>query len=169
MTAAIACPCNSSLDYQNCCARYHAGAKPAAAEDLMRARYSAYAQHNVEFIRDTSLPAQQAQLDMAAITDWSQNSQWLGLEVLAERIHADQRHATVEFIAHWQDAEGQHQHQETSLFIRPAEQWYFMILTCHCVQNAMHLARAAVVSSSKNAALPTYKSCQRNDHRLLVS
>ena len=45
----------------------------------------------------------------------------------------------------------------------------FMILTCHCVQNAMHLARAAVVSSSKNAALPTYKSCQRNDHRLLVS
>lgn len=125
MTAVIACPCNSNLDYQNCCGRYHAGAKPDCAEDLMRARYSAYAQHNVEFIRDTSLPAQQAQLDMAAIADWSQNSHWLGLEVLAERIHADQRHATVEFIAHWQDAEGQHQHQETSLFIRPAEQWYF--------------------------------------------
>lgn len=91
----------------------------------MRARYSAYAQHNIDFIRATSLPVQQAQLDMAAIADWSQNSQWLGLEVLSESIKADQRHATVEFIAHWQDAEGQHQHQETSLFIRPAEQWYF--------------------------------------------
>ncbi len=125
MTAVIACPCNSNLDYQNCCARYHAGATATTAQALMRARYSAYVQHNIEFIKDTSLPAQQAQLDMAAIADWSQNSHWLGLEVLAERIHADQRHATVEFIAHWQDAEGVHQHQEISLFIRPAEQWYF--------------------------------------------
>ena len=91
----------------------------------MRARYSAYAQHNIEFIKDTSLPAQQARLDMTAIAEWSQNSQWLGLEVVTENVSPNQRHATVEFIAHWQDAEGRHQHQETSLFIKPAEGWYF--------------------------------------------
>ena len=125
MPPIIACPCNSNLDYQNCCGRYHAGAIAMTPQALMRARYSAYVQHNIEFIRDTSLPAQQAHLDMAAITDWSQNSHWLGLEVLTECIHTEQRHATVEFIAHWQDAEGQHQHQERSLFIKPGEQWYF--------------------------------------------
>ncbi len=125
MTDVIVCPCNANTAFQDCCGRYHAGAQPDSAEQLMRARYSAYVQHNIEFIRDSSLPAQQAQLDMAAIAEWSQNSQWLGLEVLAERINSDQRHATVEFVAHWRDGEGLHQHQETSLFIKPAEQWYF--------------------------------------------
>ncbi|MDY0249713.1 MAG: YchJ family protein [Pseudomonas sp.] len=125
MTDLIACPCSANLDFKNCCGRYHSGALPDSAQTLMRARYSAYAKHNLEFIQHTSLPAQQAQLDMAAIAEWSQNSQWLGLEVISEHVSADQRHATVEFIAHWQDPEGRHQHQETSLFIKPAERWYF--------------------------------------------
>jgi len=125
MTAILSCPCTSNMAYQECCGRYHNGALAASAHSLMRARYSAYAQHNIEFIKSTSLPSQQAQLDMRSIAEWSQNSQWLGLNVIAERVAQDQRHATVEFIAHWQDAEGRHQHQETSLFIKPAERWYF--------------------------------------------
>ena len=91
----------------------------------MRARYSAYAKQNIDFIRDTTLPAQQADLDIAGISEWSLNSQWLGLEVIAEHSSTDQRHATVEFIAHWQDAEGRQQHQEKSLFIKVDEHWYF--------------------------------------------
>lgn len=125
MTAISLCPCNPDITYQNCCGRYHAGATADSAHTLMRARYSAFARHNIEFIRATTLPAQQAQLDMAAIIEWSQNSQWLGLDVIAEHIQQDQRHATVEFIAHWQDAQGRQQHQETSLFIKPDACWYF--------------------------------------------
>lgn len=125
MTAISNCPCNPNIAYQDCCGLYHAGAKPSSAQALMRARYSAYAKQNIEFIRDTSLPAQQAQLDMDAIAQWSQSSQWLALEILTEGISQDQRHATVEFIAHWQDAQGRHQHQENSLFIKPAKDWYF--------------------------------------------
>ena len=83
----------------------------------MRARYSAYVKGDIEFIIATSLPVQQTQLDTAAMTAWSQNSQWLGLEVLTETLAPDLRHATVEFIAHWQDSQGQQQHQEKSLFI----------------------------------------------------
>ena len=125
MTAVITCPCQSESTFQDCCERYHAGRLPDSAQHLMRARYSAYTQHNIEFIRDTTVPAQQAELDLTAISEWSQNSQWLGLEVISESISADQRHAIVVFIAHWQDAEGRHQHQESSLFIKPAERWYF--------------------------------------------
>ena len=125
MTTSIACPCNPNLAFQDCCARYHLGTPADSAQQLMRARYSAYAKQNIEFIRASSLPAQQALLDIAAIREWSQNSQWLGLEVIAESISSNQRHAQVEFIAHWQDASGRHQHHETSLFIKPAERWYF--------------------------------------------
>lgn len=125
MIEASPCPCTPSFLYTDCCGRYHSGAIPSTAQDLMRARYSAYALQRLEFIKNTSLPAQQALLDMTAISQWSRNSQWLGLAVLAETLSASQRHATVEFIAHWQDAQGRQQHQERSLFIKPAERWYF--------------------------------------------
>ncbi len=125
MTAISTCPCNPNIAYQDCCARYHTGAIASTAQILMRARYSAYVKQNIEFIKNTSLPVQQTQLDMAAIAQWSENSQWLGLEILTETMASDQRHATVEFIAHWQDAQGRHQHQEKSLFIKPNAHWYF--------------------------------------------
>ena len=125
MTAISSCPCNPNTAYQDCCGRYHAGAIASTAHTLMRARYSAYVTHNIEFIKNTSLPAQQEQLDLQAIAEWSQNSQWLGLEVLSATVAEDQRHARVEFIAHWHDAQGRQQHQESSLFIKPAERWFF--------------------------------------------
>lgn len=125
MLATTSCPCTPGALYQNCCGPYHQGAIPNTAEALMRARYSAYALQHIEFIKTTSLPAQQALLDIDAISQWSRNSQWLGLEVLTATLSATQRHATVEFIAHWQDAQGRQQHQERSLFIKPAEHWYF--------------------------------------------
>ena len=125
MTAISTCPCNADRDYLNCCGRYHAGATANTPQELMRARYNAFARHSIEFINASTLPAQRVQLDMAAISHCSQNSQWLGLEVIAEHMHHDQRHATVEFIAHWQDAQGCHQHQETSVFVKPDNCWYF--------------------------------------------
>ena len=125
MTALLACPCNPNISYQDCCARYHLGAHPNNPQTLMRARYSAYVQHNIKFIKDTSLPAQQTLLDIAAITQWSHSAKWLGLELLNETVAHDQRHATVEFIAHWHDAQGPQQHQELSVFIKPNERWYF--------------------------------------------
>lgn len=125
MTALASCPCNPEKTYQQCCQRYHNGTTPSTAPALMRARYSAYVLHNIAFIKNTSLPAQQAHLDTDAIAQWSQNSQWLGLEINQTSLAPDQRHATVEFIAHWQDAQGQHQHQESSLFIKLGTHWYF--------------------------------------------
>lgn len=125
MTAVLPCPCNPNTSYSQCCAPYHAGQLPDTAQTLMRARYSAYVKHNIAFIQATTLTAQQEQLDLESIRQWSTGSEWLGLEVLDETLAHDQRHATVEFIAHWQDVQGPAQHQEVSLFIKPAEQWFF--------------------------------------------
>ncbi len=125
MTTISPCPCNPNISYLHCCEPYHCGALAHTAQTLMRARYSAFVKHNIDFIKASTLPAQQAQLDLESITQWSTESDWLGLDVINETLAADQRHATVEFIAHWQDAQGRQQHHETSLFIKPAEQWYF--------------------------------------------
>lgn len=125
MTVITPCPCNPQISYQACCQGYHEGAIPRSAAALMRARYSAFVKHNIDFIQASTLPAQQAQLDLDAIKQWSQHSDWQGLEVHSEALASDQSHSHVEFIAHWQDAQGRHQHQETSLFIKPAERWYF--------------------------------------------
>ncbi|MDK4565191.1 YchJ family metal-binding protein, partial [Kingella kingae] len=78
-----ACPCRSSLPYEQCCAplhRQHAHAQ--TAEQLMRSRYAAYATQNIAYIVQTTVPAQQHLLDTASIAAWSEQATWLGLDVL---------------------------------------------------------------------------------------
>src|SRR3990167_7362914 len=92
------CPCGSEHSLSECCGRYHAGTPAPDAERLMRSRYSAYALGLIDYLLRTTLPAQQAGLDSAAITAWSQQSQWLGLQVSgAEQIPGTPAHAWVTF------------------------------------------------------------------------
>lgn len=58
MPSAPPCPCTSGLRYRDCCARYHRGeAEPPDAEALMRSRYSAFAERQVEYLWRTLHPA----------------------------------------------------------------------------------------------------------------
>lgn len=50
------CPCGSTLKYKKCCQIYHQGAPPETALLLMKARYSAYAAGDVNFILATTHP-----------------------------------------------------------------------------------------------------------------
>lgn len=61
------CPCGSGDSLADCCGRYHDGAAAPCAQSLMRSRYSAYVLGNVDYLVATSLPAQQAELDMDGI------------------------------------------------------------------------------------------------------
>jgi SEC-C motif-containing protein len=47
------CPCGLGEPYDDCCGRYHRGAEPPSAELLMRARYTAYALGDREFLLRT--------------------------------------------------------------------------------------------------------------------
>lgn len=94
----------------------------------MRSRYSAFALGLLDYIRDTTHPAQQDSLDMADIAAWSQNSQWLGLQIHQHQgLRTQPPQHLVDFTAHWQDATGQqHQHHEQSTFVRIKGRWYFI-------------------------------------------
>ncbi|SEJ06330.1 SEC-C motif-containing protein [Azotobacter beijerinckii] len=121
------CPCGSGRRLDECCGRYLSGAPAPAAESLMRSRYSAYALGNIDYLLQTTLPAQQSGLDREAIRTWSLQSTWLGLEVEAVELPVGQpEHAFVTFSARWHDASGAHAHRERSAFVRHAGRWYFI-------------------------------------------
>jgi len=123
----VSCPCGSGDPLNACCGRYHAGAPAPSADLLMRSRYSAYVLGLIDYLQATTLPAQQASLDLQAMRDWSAASTWLGLEVEHSQLLGGQpEHALVSFIARWHDQTGEHSQHERSAFVQHAGRWYFI-------------------------------------------
>jgi len=51
--AAKDCPCGSGRSYKTCCAPFHQGAEPPDPTSLVRARYSAFALGEIDFLHRT--------------------------------------------------------------------------------------------------------------------
>ena len=121
------CPCGSNLSYQSCCQVFHTGQQHAPnALTLMRSRYSAFALQHLDYLKQTTVPAQQDLLDLAAIQSWSERATWLGLEILTFKEKIGQTHAQVEFIAHFSENGIAQQHQELSTFVCIENKWFFI-------------------------------------------
>lgn len=120
------CPCQSNKSYEDCCGRFHTHAQfPETAEQLMRSRYATYVLKNVPYIVDTTVPSQQALLNVQAIQAWAEETQWLGLQILnTESLTKTQ--SAVEFHAIFQGVEGEQTHHERSIFVKIDDRWYFV-------------------------------------------
>ncbi|MEZ5314930.1 MAG: YchJ family metal-binding protein [Chlamydiales bacterium] len=62
------CPCHSGKEYRACCKPYHNGQSPLKPIALMRARYSAYALKNVDYIIETTHSSHPDQ--MSSLKEW---------------------------------------------------------------------------------------------------
>lgn len=93
------CPCGSGKPYQACCGPFHTAARqPATAEQLMRARYSAYAVHHEAFLLVTWLPTTRP-----ARISFDPELVWTGLDILAASEGTPfHREGTVEFVASYE-------------------------------------------------------------------
>ena len=144
------CPCqihpsssaiSSPLLYKDCCQPYHdrlydsEDNKANTAERLMRTRYSAFVLIKPEYIVKTTLPAQQALLDIKAIESWAKETDWAGLEIVAHMPKLGKRHAQVEFKAHFKPTNNTDKvqaHHELSTFVKVKDKvnndvrWYFL-------------------------------------------
>lgn len=126
-----ACPCGLGV-YATCCQPLHLGtAQATTAAQLMRSRYSAFALQQIDYILQTTAIGQQSALDRAAIADWAQANQWLGLEVVQAQEKLDKTHAQVEFKAHYRALDAARTapaevHHEVSHFVWHAERCYFL-------------------------------------------
>lgn len=122
MTAPQQCPCNSQKEYSECCGKIHQDPKNAAsAEQLMRARYSAFVRQEIDFIYNTFHPTTRRFQNKKDIAIWAQENKWMQLEIVQSSTH------TVEFKAHFLDMDGQVQiHHEKSTFKQQQNYWYYV-------------------------------------------
>jgi SEC-C motif-containing protein len=92
----------------------------------MRSRYSAYAEHAVDYIIETCLPGGKNPIDRKQTRDWSEQSQWLGLKILSlDQGGAEDSRGTVEFEAAY-EREGQREtHHETASFKKEGGVWFY--------------------------------------------
>lgn len=122
------CPCGDDQPYADCCEPLHQGQAAAHAGRLMRSRYSAYVLGLIDYLVQTTLPAQQEQLEREAMAQWSRESRWLGLQVIEEDpASGGSARARVTFTVRWEDPDGhQRNHLESSDFCKRDGRWYFI-------------------------------------------
>lgn len=121
------CPCQSHKPYTDCCQPFHIGITlPETAEQLMRSRYTAYTQVNIDYIVATTVPSQQPLLDRQAMQHWGETTKWAGLAILSHNPALSKQHAHVEFKAFFETPNGIEAHHEHSLFVKIQQRWYFV-------------------------------------------
>ncbi len=145
----MTCPCLSQQPYSDCCQPLHLQQQIAlTAEQLMRSRYCAFVQKEIDYIIQTTVPAQQHLLNRQELLDWATETHWQKLDVLQHKMLGKQ-HAQVEFKAYFVTAdqpEKQHIHHECSAFVKIGEQWYFIDPT---VPNNMTMKQPCFCGSGK--------------------
>ncbi|MFB2538679.1 MULTISPECIES: YchJ family protein [unclassified Acinetobacter] len=140
-----------NIDYASCCQSFHTQhSTPQTAEQLMRSRYSAYVMGLIDYIVATTAPAQQQYLDKDAMSQWSKETDWQGLQVI-RHIVQDKIHSTVEFKAYFINDDELQAHHELSGFVKVDDKWYFLDPTTPC---NLTMKQACLCGSGKK-----FKAC----------
>lgn len=123
----ILCPCGSGNHYSECCEQIISGNRTAdTAEQLMRARYSAYVFAEMDFIYESTHPDHRQGYDHAGTKDWAETAEWQGLEIIGTTGGgADDSVGEVEFIARFNEKGDNREHHESGQFKRKDGHWYF--------------------------------------------
>ncbi|MCB9832627.1 MAG: YchJ family protein [Planctomycetes bacterium] len=122
----MSCPCGG-VSLQSCCGPYLAhAAKPATAEALMRARYTAFTLADMDYILGTHHPATVKKVDRDDTESWARDSIWQGLQILATRGGGpEDQEGTVEFIARFSYQDEVQEHHELAHFVRHEGDWIY--------------------------------------------
>jgi SEC-C motif-containing protein len=122
-----ACPCGSGRSFAECCEPYITGkSKAPTAEALMRSRYSAYAEHAVDYILNTCVRGVKDDIDVKQTRAWSEKSRWLGLKIIsAEKGGPGDTSGTVEFEAVYERDGLRDVHHERAGFKKQNGEWLY--------------------------------------------
>lgn len=117
------CPCGSGVDYSSCCEPLHDGTVEAQrAEQVMRARYSAYAKGMADYLFRTWHPRTRPD-DVTLEPDLT----WTGLQVTDVVAGGmDDEQGEVEFVAHFRAPDGEGVLRERSSFVRRGNRWVYV-------------------------------------------
>ena len=88
----------------------------------MRARYSSYVKHEIDYIINSCAEDEEvAEIDRKATEDWSRQSQWNGLQILRTEKGEKENEAIVEFTADYTLHQMHDLHHEISLWSQSSE------------------------------------------------
>jgi SEC-C motif-containing protein len=93
----------------------------------MRSRYSAYAEHAIDYIVATCIRKENKQdIDIPQTKAWSEHSRWLGLTILSvAKGGADDTEGTVEFEAGYEHEGLRDIHHEKAKFKKQNGKWLY--------------------------------------------
>lgn len=122
------CPCGTEQNYEECCGPFLDGSKvPMTAEQLMRSRYTAFTQANINYIENTLAPSQKSDFNREDTLKWAKENHWKKLDILSTKNGGpEDKTGIVDFIATYEkDGEG-FEHHEVAEFRRSSDgKWLF--------------------------------------------
>ena len=122
------CPCGSGQLIVNCCEPIISGRKEAiTAEALMRSRYTAFAQANVDYLLSSHSVLTRPVKERKIIERWAKSVVWIGLAILkTDSGEANDETGYVEFKALSLENGKPDQIHEKSLFSRENGKWVYV-------------------------------------------
>ena len=122
------CPCQSGKIFQDCCQPFLMGKTfPDTPEQLMRSRYTAYSQANIDYIQETMKPPASLNFNADSAKQWALEVEWLGLKVIsAPAVKEKTNIGFVEFIASFNQHGKRATIHELSEFHRLNGKWYYV-------------------------------------------
>ena len=156
------CPCGSGKKYNECCEPIIKGTiKAPTAESLMRARYTSYVVHEIDFIISSCEEGEGiADIDKQATEDWSRQSTWQVLKILStEKGTESDDEGVVEFTADYTLKQMRDVHHEIAGFKKINGEWKYVagnIITTTVKREGRKVGRnePCTCGSGKN-----YKQC----------
>ena len=122
------CPCGSKKNYADCCQPFIELKKiPETPEQLMRSRYTAYTQANMDYIVRTMRGKAAADFDLPGSRQWATQSKWLGLTIVKSEIDkTNPKIGFVEFISRFRANDQEQMLHEASEFHHEHGHWYYV-------------------------------------------
>ena len=123
----LLCPCGSQHPHTLCCQPYVQGQIHApTAEALMRSRYTAYCQGNIDYLIATHHPSQRKLSDRTHLAHSIQQTHWQGLTVLdTHKGQPPDTEGMVEFVAVYNTPIPGQLH-ERSRFVKEKGHWFYL-------------------------------------------
>lgn len=119
------CPCCSNKPFDNCCGPYLSGLiKAPTPEALMRSRYTAYTQANIDYIAHTMAETAAEGFDPDEARRWAKSLRWVKLQVLSSSTNGDE--GEVSFKAFYTKKNKPYVLAEKSFFKRINGEWKYI-------------------------------------------
>ena len=124
----MTCHCGKGDSFESCCGPLLAGTQKATtAEQLMRSRYSAFVEGNVDYIMTTHDPDTVHQIDREVTEQWAKQSELKSLEILdTEKGGPEDSFGRVDFCATYELKGSSVAHRESATFRKHKDTWYFV-------------------------------------------